>query len=638
MVNQTVYDVFISYNSRDKSWVREFASLLKSCGVATFFDESNIEPGGNVSIRVADGVKASRRMLVMLSGKSVSSKWLEAEFSQKLMDDPAGTRGSVIPVVLDEFGRGGMPEVLKKFGYVDFADIESRQNEFVRLLKQLGVKARAYPVLPEYPRTKQHLLPAKKASFRRGRNIEQGSNLVQKKIAILGVGYVGSALAAAFLEGGHKVLGIDSNLLKVDALNRGRSHLYEPGIDGAFEKAYENKTLAADAALPSQRSDISVIVVSVGPSLNDGDHVKKWDVDRFFNLLQEVGQTIRAWRTPTPVPVVITATLRPEDCKKAISTLETHTGAREGKWFELAVCPLFLREGAMLSDLHNPPFIVLGSATAQHNTATTLFASLLSGLTSAHARSPRAAILLSMEAACLLKLASNAFHAMKVAFANEVSRICLANDVSPTEVMNAFACDQILNISNAYLRPGLAFGGSCLQKDLLGLLSALGTPAVSQLTLLSAIQTSNEVHLHSCIQKIERVLSSRRAKKVGVFGITFKPGTDDMRDSPSLAIIKALTWRAEVMAIDLDLLMTDNLTGGNRRYWQRVLEECNVQLILNPIDIVRACEVLVISKLKSFPYEKIISELNSEHVVIDLVGEIDPGMYEPLPCKWERLA
>lgn len=636
MLPKVLYSAFIAYNHRDKRWVREFVSLLKSAGVAVFFDDDAIAFGANIPTEIAEGLASSRSVLVMLSRNSVQSPWLRYEFSQMIMRDSDGRNKSIIPVLLDDLAREHLPESLTTFKAADFSIPETRQDAFVALLKQLGVDAISYPTLPPYPLTTSIRSSSIAKPARKGRSAPPMPQ--KRKLAILGAGYVGSSLAAALVASGHTVIAIERDPLKVAALQRGRSHLYEPGVEDLLEAAYKSKALSAEAVIPETRSGIDGFICTVGPTLAYDDAAsEQWLTDRYFQVLSGVGQTIREWNTAQPIPIIVSATLRPEDCRRSLEVLQEATGAPEGRRFFFAVCPLFMREGTMLADLRTPPLLVVGSADGRGNPATTLFETLIKGLGPQRARNSQPAVQLPMEAACLVKLSSNAFHALKVAFSNEVARLCRASGVSAFDVMAAFARDATLNISSAYLRPGPAFGGSCLRKDVYALTSIGGTRPDESLGILKSIQRSNSSHLRSCANRIVRAATQLDLEVIGVYGLTFKPGTDDMRDSPSIALIEALPRSMAIRATDPDLLRTPTLTGGNLAHWQKTLKQINVQLVYDPVEIARCCRLLVITKAGSFDYEKLIPELNRNHTVLDLIGEWSPALRGELPCKWELL-
>ena len=630
-----VYEAFVSYNHRDKRWTKEFVSLLRSCGVSTFFDDDAIAFGESIPKQVATGLSKSRVILILISKNSVKSKWVSAELYRKFMKDPDGSGQSVIPVLLEYVDLSSEIPLLDSLKYVDLTDPDHRQAQFEALLTQLGVRALSLPQLPIYKRDTQAKQDAPKQRTDRQHSKPNAQSNKRHKLAIVGVGYVGSAIAASLISVGHSIYAIEKDPLKLDSLQRGRSHLYEPGVDEIFSIGYQKKILSADASLPSDRSNISAIVITIGPSLKQDESTKRWDASHFFVVLAEIGEAIRSWASFEPIPIIITATLQPSDCRRALSTLEEAIGSPHGTKFFLAMCPLFLREGSMLSDFRDPPFTILGTPDGQSNNATIIWNSLLKELIHAKLTKEPQDLLMRMEAACLLKLSSNAFHALKVAFANEIGRVCRAAGVSATNVMEAFARDQSLNISSAYLVPGFAFGGSCLKKDIHALLSTVDQGVATNLTLLSAIQDSNTSHLRHCAQKVQRHADQLKLRKVGVFGLTFKPGTDDLRDSQSLELIGSLPRSFEILATDPDLLRTSNLTGANRAHWQETLATAKVQLAADPVDIVRACKILIIAKRNSFPFLTVGRELTADHFIIDLVGETE--LFKELPCRVETI-
>lgn len=350
--------------------------------------------------------------------------------------------------------------------------------------------------------------------------------------------------------------------------------------------------------------------------------------------LDEIGRALRLTDRKLPMLIVIVATLRPEDCELAREVLERSTERATNKWV-LCTSPIFVRQGSILEDLAAPPLILTGTADGRENEASHLWSELMRALVPAETREAIAGRCLLMEEAAMVKLSSNAFHALKVCFANEIGRLCRNQGIDSQRVMDAFCTDRVLNLSAAYLRPGFAYGGSCLGKDTEGLLGACATTEAGGLELLRSLRTANSAHIMEAVRKIRHCVRSRGVKRIGLYGLTFKDGTDDLRDSSILLLLELLPRDLEVHAFDRDLERTPELTGKNLEVWRKKLEELNITNARSAAEVATNCRVLVIAKKHAVELAVLESIVERRHVVIDLVCML-PSTHH-LSCEVDRI-
>jgi GDP-mannose 6-dehydrogenase len=363
----------------------------------------------------------------------------------------------------------------------------------------------------------------------------------------LGLGYVGSVSAACLAQEGHEVIGVDTGKLKVDLVNAGRSPVIEKDLGEIIGRQVAAGRLWAttDVTAAIRYTDLSLICVGT-PSLPNGGinltHVRR--------VCEQIGSALRN-HDGAPA-IVVRSTMLPGSMREiVIPTLEAHSGKRAGSEFGVCINPEFLREGTAVHDYFNPPKTVIGEFSPASGD---LLASLYEGM-------PAPLIRTDIETAEMVKYADNAWHALKVGFANEIGNVCKALEVDGHRVMDIFCRDTKLNISPSYLKPGFAFGGSCLPKDLRALLYKAKMLDVSA-PILSAILPSNEQQIERGVQAV----IEKGSKKVGILGFSFKAGTDDLRESPLVELAERLIGKG------YDLRMYDGnvklaaIHGANRDY------------------------------------------------------------------------
>ena len=367
------------------------------------------------------------------------------------------------------------------------------------------------------------------------------------KIAVYGLGYVGTVSAAAFASLGHEVVGVDTNERKVAMVGGGETPVVEPGLADliAAEVAAGRLTATSDGEHAAAETDVSLICVGT-PSRENGS-LSTMALER---VATSIGRGLRA-RSGRHT-VVLRSTSLPGTSETLLAPIvEEESGLRRGDGFGLAVNPEFLREGSSLADFFAPPKTVIGELDAASGEP---LAELYAQIDAPRHRVP-------LRVAEMVKYADNAFHAVKIGFANEIGTLCRSFGLDSHDVIDVFLSDTKLNISPAYLRPGFAFGGSCLPKDLRALVHA-GRQLDLELPLLGNVLPSNEEHLRRTLDAI--VASGRR--KVGMIGLSFKPGTDDLRESPLVELCERLLGKGFDLRIYDPVVSYSSLVGANREY------------------------------------------------------------------------
>jgi len=422
------------------------------------------------------------------------------------------------------------------------------------------------------------------------------------KVAVLGMGYVGCVTAAVLAREGHHVTGVDTNRAKVDTLAAGQSPVIEPGLPELVRRGCLAGRLTATTDTAHAVADAEVILICVGtPSAASG----ALDSSAVARVATEIGTAIGA-RGGYPV-VVLRSTVLPDSVDEVIvPALERGSGKRIGNGFGFAVNPEFLREGSAIRDFDAPEFTLIGT---DERRSASIVERLYNFLTAP-------VIVTSRRAANLVKYASNAFHAVKVAFANEIGAICRVAGADGQEVMQIFSLDRKLNLSAAYLRPGMPFGGSCLPKDVRAI-RHFGRRHDVSLPVLDAVLDSNRLQTETCIQ---RILAYGRVR-VGICGMAFKAGTDDLRESPMVTIVEALLGKGLPVAVYDRRVSLAHLIGANREYVAQHLP--HVASLLRPSlhETICDADVVVIGN-RDEEFRRLPELLRPEQVLIDLFGAV----------------
>jgi GDP-mannose 6-dehydrogenase len=418
------------------------------------------------------------------------------------------------------------------------------------------------------------------------------------KISVFGLGYVGCVSAACLAARGHEVVGVDVNPTKVDLVSRGRAPVVEERIGDLTADVVRSGALRATTDVTTTISATEVSLVCVGtPSAPNGSMSTEY-------LERVAGQIGRALAEQGHRhTVVFRSTMLPGTCLDLlVPILERESGRTAGTDFGVAVNPEFLREGSSVRDFFDPPKTVIGEFDPASGD---VVAALYEGLPGEVFRVP-------IPVAEMTKYADNAFHGLKIGFANELGAICHALGLDSHRVMDVFLADRKLNVSPAYLRPGFAFGGSCLPKDLRGLVYAARRADVS-VPILEHVLPSNEQHLRRAFD----LVAATGRRRVGMFGLSFKPGTDDLRESPLVELAERLLGKGYDLRIYDSNVSLSRLVGANREYIESRLPHLGDLLSSDVDEVLAHAQVCVVGS----PDPAVLSALDraGDRTVIDLI-------------------
>jgi GDP-mannose 6-dehydrogenase len=415
-------------------------------------------------------------------------------------------------------------------------------------------------------------------------------------VTVFGLGYVGCVTAACLARNGHHVTGIDISADKVSMINDRRSPIVEPGLGDLIAQVVSCGRLRATTDAVDGLRHAQVVLICVGtPSLPHG----RPDLDAIERVGREIGEAIGDG--PDSVAVVLRSTVLPGTTERVL--LPALRGARLGALrVRVAVNPEFMREGSAIADFDHPPMVLVGS---DDPAAAALVRSLYVGVSAPFVQA-------SLRSAELAKFAANAFHGLKVCFANEIADLAAAMGADGVEVMKIFQIDRKLNVSAAYLRPGFAFGGSCIPKDLRALVWAARANDVD-VPLLSSVLPSNDGQIQAAI---DHILSLRK-RRIGVVGLAFKPDTDDLRESPVVTLVEALIGKGcDIRVLDTNVNVA-RLTGANRRYIEGEIPHIASLLCDRVEQVTDHADVLVIGS-PTADAAAVAAAVRSDCVLIDL--------------------
>ena len=421
------------------------------------------------------------------------------------------------------------------------------------------------------------------------------------KISIFGLGYVGAVSMACLARDGHEVVGVDLDPLKLDLIRKGRSPIVEEGIQEltAAVVASGRVRVTDDVADAVRATRLSFICVGT-PSSPNGSQ----DLSAVRRVSEQIGAALRdksEYHT-----VVMRSTIQPGSMEEVVRAgLESASGKRAHVDFGLGFQPEFLREGTSIKDYDNPPFTVIGTADPRAaEVVREVFVHL-----------PCEFIVTSVGVAEMLKYACNAFHAVKITFANEIGRLSRSVGVDSREVMDLVCRDKRLNISPAYLKPGFAFGGSCLPKDLRALTYVARVNDVTT-PMLGNVVGSNRAHIDHALDLV--TIAGKR--RIGMVGLSFKAGTDDLRESPLVTVAERLIGKGYDLRIYDPEVNLSRLLGANKRYIEHSIPHIGSLLSEDCAEVVRHAEVLILGLGGQQLLSAIAANTSSEQVVVDLVG------------------
>ena len=434
------------------------------------------------------------------------------------------------------------------------------------------------------------------------------------RISVFGLGYVGCVTAACLGKQGHFVTGVDVNPLKIERINRGEAPFVEPDLDSLIQESNNagrlTATLNAEEAI--QTTEISLLCVGT-PSK------KNHDLDLTFvkKATESIGRALRDKESRHIV--VVRSTVLPGSTERVvIPALEANSGKNIHQGFGVCYNPEFLREGTAVHDFFNPPKTIIGEiceedGDALHNLYKNIKAPLFRT---------------SIPQAEMAKYVDNVFHALKIVFANEIGRICKTHNLDSHEVMNIFCRDTKLNLSRAYLRPGFAFGGSCLPKDLRAIVYRAKQKDLN-VPLLKAIQESNQQQIQLAIERIQET----GKRNIGFLGLSFKAETDDLRESPLVQVVETFLGKGYQVKIYDGNVSLARIHGTNKEYMDTHLPHLASLLTESVDEIIRDADVIVLGN-QSKEYKRALQFARPDQILIDLVRIVQhpktKGTYEGL--------
>ncbi len=420
------------------------------------------------------------------------------------------------------------------------------------------------------------------------------------RVSVFGIGYVGTVVAACLAEDGHEIVAVDISADKVRAINAGETPISEPGVPVLIERAVARGALRAtiDAGEAVRASELSFVCVGT-PSRHNGD----LDLSFVLQVCEDIAKVLK--HKPEPHMLAVRSTVLPGVMRdRVIPLLRDASGKEPGVDFGLAYHPEFLREGSAVDDYRRPAAAVIGALDSRT-------ADALKQLNQGNGAELHLVDLATAEA---VKYANNCWHALKVSFANEIGSICKASGIDGRAVMRILCSDRKLNISPAYLKPGFAFGGSCLPKDLRALRYHAKRHDVAS-PLLDATIAANQQQIDRAIAAIGR--NGRR--RVAMLGLTFKPDTDDLRESPLVELAERLLGKGfELRIFDRDLEIS-RLVGSNRRFAMQHLPHLSRLLVGDLDDALGGSDIVVVGAAHP-AFRDLLPRLRPDHHVVDLAG------------------
>ncbi|WP_313717868.1 nucleotide sugar dehydrogenase [Pseudomonas qingdaonensis] len=420
------------------------------------------------------------------------------------------------------------------------------------------------------------------------------------RISIFGLGYVGAVCAGCLSARGHEVIGVDVSATKIDLINQGKSPIVEPGLEALLQQGIANQRLrgTTDFAQAIRDSDVSMICVGT-PSKKNGD----LGLEYIESVCREIGLVLRD--KSSRHTIVVRSTVLPGTVKNVvIPILEDCSGKKAGVDFGVAVNPEFLRESTAIKDYDFPAMTVIGELDTQSGD---ILQSLYEGLDAPVIRK-------SIEVAEMIKYTCNVWHATKVSFANEIGNIAKASGVDGREVMDVVCQDHKLNLSRYYLRPGFAFGGSCLPKDVRALTYRAGSLDVKA-PLLNSLMTSNE----SQVQNAFDIIESHDKRKVALLGLSFKAGTDDLRESPLVELAERLIGKGYELNIYDSNVEYARVHGANKDYIESKIPHVSSLLNADFEQVINHADVIVLGN-RDEKFRALAQQAPAGKQVIDLVG------------------
>lgn len=417
------------------------------------------------------------------------------------------------------------------------------------------------------------------------------------KISIFGLGYVGCVSMACLANDGNHIVGVDLSISKVDLINAGSPSIVEKDIDSLIKQAWEAGNIEATADYEAALQDADVSIICVGTPNNKAGHL---DLSSIFAVAENIGAALA--KAKKFHVVLIRSTVLPGTNEEVGTIIEERSGRKRGEDFEVVSNPEFLREGTAVKDFYNPPVTVIGTSSER----------AFEIVKSVYRKVDAPVRKTSITVAETIKLVNNSFHALKVTFANEVGSICKQLGIDSHEVMDLFCQDRKLNLSAYYLKPGFAYGGSCLPKDLRAL-RLIAHDNYVDTPVINAIEPSNKYQK----QRLVDMITDKGIKKIGILGFSFKPGTDDLRESPIVEVAEVLLGKGYDLKVHDKNVHLSNLIGRNKQYVNEKIPHLE-KIITDDLDEVISSSDLIVVANKEEQYADLPSRY-PEKDIIDLV-------------------
>lgn len=416
-------------------------------------------------------------------------------------------------------------------------------------------------------------------------------------ISIFGLGYVGCVSLGCLAQIGHKVIGVDVSKEKVDQINNGVATIVEKDIDKIIQEQREARRICATQDYKEAINNTEISIIAVGTPSSAKGHL---NLDYIFHVAQDISDVL-AEKDAFHV-IAIRSTVFPGTCEKFARIIESKTGKKNNVDFAVIDNPEFLREGSAVHDYYNPPLTLIGSDCEK---ATEVIKKLYESL-------PGEIIVTDVKVAEIMKYVNNTFHALKISFANEIGNICSELNIDSYKVMEIFCKDKQLNISPYYFKPGFAYGGSCLPKDLKGL-QTLAHDLYVKTPVIDGIDKTNEIQ----IQRAVSLLSKYFGKKIAILGLSFKAGTDDLRNSPSVELVEIMLGKGFDLCIFDENIQIAKLTGKNKEFIEKRIPHLSGLLVNDLNEIVTQSDVIVVCN-KEQKFEEALKNTSGK-VIIDMV-------------------
>ena len=417
-------------------------------------------------------------------------------------------------------------------------------------------------------------------------------------IRIFGLGYVGCVSMGCLAKMGHNIIGVDKSEVKVEQTNLGKATIIEDGIDDLIKDGYADNKISAtlNSYEAIIKTDLSIIAVGTPSDLNG--HL---NMNYIYEAAEEIGIAIKDKKDYHEI--VIRSTILPGTCEKVEAIIENNSGKKKNENFSVIANPEFLREGTAIKDYFNPPLILVGSNNRKYALKIiSLYEDIKSEL-----------IVEDRKTIEIMKYVNNTFHALKISFANEVGNICKSLDIDSRKVMELLVKDKQLNISSYYLKPGFAYGGSCLPKDLKGFQSLAHENNI-KVPIIASINKTNTIQTERALQ----LICSLKKKKVLMIGLSFKSNTDDLRNSPYVELAERLIGKGYDISIYDENVYISNIQGTNKVYIDEHVPHLSKLLIDSIDDYINDTDIIIVSHNIN-KCNKILSK-HQNKIIIDLVG------------------